>query len=195
MKRTTLMLAVAAVVAAGCSSEPAELAGIVRTPLPDVSQVALPAVADGEEPFTMRAEPGGLLLVYFGFTSCPDVCPTTLSDVRSALAELGDDASRVQVAMATVDPMRDTPDVMTGYLRSFVPDGIPLRTEDDTVLRSAATAFGASYTVTTGDDGGIEVAHTGHLYAVDDQGLLQITWPFGVTDEDIASDLEILLSG
>ncbi|NQV05586.1 SCO family protein [bacterium] len=193
MRKAIIGVILMGIIAAGCAEETV-IAGIVRSPLPDVGAVTLPDIASGT-PLTMKAEPGGLLLVYFGYTSCPDVCPTTLAEIRSALADMGDDAERVQVAMATVDPIRDTDEVMIGYLHSFIPDGHPLRTEDDGELLLAANALGAAYSVVENDEGEIEVAHTGHLYAIDDQGLLQITWPFGIQSDDIRSDIRILLNG
>ncbi len=148
--------------------------------------------AGGEElPF--RAEDGHVLLAYFGYTHCPDVCPTTLADVRSALADLGDDADRVDLAMATIDPDRDTGDVLTPYVRSFVPDAHALRTTDDDQLQVAADLFGVTYDVSTDDAGEVEVTHSGFLYAVDDQGRLLVSWPFGTPSEDVAHDLELLL--
>ncbi|MEX1281112.1 MAG: SCO family protein [Acidimicrobiia bacterium] len=191
MTLPTALLAVLALALAACGSPP-EPAGIVRDPAPVVGDVSLPEVTTGED-FAFVAPPDEVLVVYFGFTSCPDVCPTTLADLRRALEELGRDADRVSVAMATVDPGRDTGEVVTGYLHSFVPDGHPLRTDDDAELAAAAEAFGASYEVTTADDGRIDVAHTGFLYAVDDEGRLALTWPFGIAWQDIQTDLELLL--
>ncbi|MCB0973909.1 MAG: SCO family protein [Actinobacteria bacterium] len=179
--------------ACGGSSTPVDeqLAGIVRTPYPDVQLVSLPD-ADGVE-HNFQAEDDGLLLVYFGYTSCPDVCPTTMSDVSAALGLMGDKADKVQVAMATVDPGRDTGDILEKYVTAFVPDGIALRTDDATALKTAADAFGASYEVTTTDDGDIEVSHTPYVYVVDDQGQLRDQWNFGTTDDDMAHDMELLL--
>ena len=158
-----------------------------------VGDVALPDVADGGAPFTLTAEPDGALVVYFGFTSCPDICPTTLSDLRAALAEMGEGAERVDVAMVTIDPQRDLDATVEGYLRSFVPDGHPLRTSDDAELRAAADAFGADYSIlSTGED--VDVQHTAYLYAVDDAGEIAIVWPFGAEPSRIRSDLEQLLA-
>jgi protein SCO1/2 len=185
------LLVVLAVGIAACG-EPRELAGFVRTPAPSVASASLPDVASGER-FDFVAPEDGLLVLYFGYTSCPDVCPTTLADLRTALEDLGGDADRIDVAMATVDPDRDTPEVLTGYLRSFISDARPLRTESPDELARAAEALGVVYDVSTTDEGDIEVLHSGNLYAVDDRGSLLVTWPFGVEVDDIRLDLEALL--
>ena len=182
-------------VLSGCAtSSPTEgrLNGQVLDPLPEVGAMSLPDAPSGS-PFTFSASPGGILLVYFGYTSCPDICPTTLSAVRTALKQLGSDADRVQLAMVTVDPKRDTGSVLTRYLDSFVPGAHALRTDDDEQLLAVADAFGASYAVSTGPGGSEEVAHTTFLYAVDDQGRIRVQWPFGVQASEVASDLRILL--
>ncbi len=194
MKLLRPLLAVAVLLGACGPAIPDEPAGIVRDPAPEVGSVSLPDLdADGRA-FPFVAGAGGVLVVYFGYTSCPDVCPTTLADLRRAMADM-DEAESIAVAMATVDPDRDTPEVISGYLHSFFPEGHPLRTEDDAELRAAADAFGADYDVTTSEEGDVEVAHTGFLYAVDDQGQLALTWPFGTTWEDIQGDLRWLLHG
>src|SRR5690606_40197961 len=85
-----------------------------------------------------------LLLVYFGYTSCPDVCPTTMADVSAALVDLPPDkAGRVRVAMVTVDPERDTDEILAGYLAHFFSRGIALRTDAPTAIEAAAAAYGA----------------------------------------------------
>lgn len=160
-----------------------------------VAEVALPDVTSGGEPFAMVAEPGGALVAYFGFTYCPDVCPTTLSDLRAALASMGADADSVDVAMVTVDPDRDTDEVISAYLQTFVPDGHALRTDDAVQLKEAGDAFGADFSVITPAEGGVEVTHTAYLYAIDDQGIIRVVWPFGAEPDRIATDLEGLLSG
>lgn len=178
----------------GCGGEDRTLTGIVRSPLPEVGTASLPdAGADGA-PFAFQAPEEGLLLLYFGYTYCPDVCPTTMADVRKTLRELDEDqAARITVAMATVDPERDTAEVITGYVGSFVEGAHGLRTEDDAELRSAADAVGASYDVQRNEEGEIEVAHTGYLYAIDDEGRLLVTWPFPTPQADLQADIELLL--
>lgn len=190
MKRFVLLATL--LVALVACSEP-QLTGFVREPTPSVAGATLPDVTAGGEDFVFRAGEGRLLLVYFGYTSCPDVCPTTLADTRTALGRIGGDADNVDFAMATVDPGRDTDEVIASYVQSFIPGAHALRTADDAELRAAADAFGVSYSVTEAADGDPEVTHTGSLYAVDADGDLLVTWPFGTTIDDLANDLEILL--
>lgn len=159
-----------------------------------VADVVLPDVSNAGADFPMRAEPGEALMVYFGFTSCPDVCPTTLADVKSAMADLGDTAERVRFSMVTIDPERDFDETLTAYVSAFVPSGHALRTTDEAALRAAADAFAADYSVIKSDDG-INVLHTAYLYAIDDAGTIRIVWPFGAEPDRIASDLTEMLAG
>lgn len=168
-------------------------AGYERDPEPLVNEFSLPAVNRGGADFTFQAEADELLLVYFGFASCPDICPTTLADTRLALSELGDRARSIDLAVATVDPARDTDQIITDYVEAFVPTGIALRTDDELALSEAALAFGVSYEIATNDEGEVEVGHTSALFVVDDTGSLVLTWPFGVTTDDMVSDLTTLL--
>jgi protein SCO1 len=190
-----VLFVVGALTVAACGGgTPHEFSGSVRQPFPSVDVVALPDASADDAPFDLRAPDGGLLLVYFGYTFCPDMCPTTLSDVKTALGELGEDADLVEVAFVTVDPDRDTGEQLTGYIDFFAEGrGHALRTTDPDTLRSAADAFGVRYEVTTNDEGEVEVGHTGNLYAVDDQGRLLVTWPFGVSVEALTADLRYLL--
>jgi protein SCO1/2 len=190
--------AVAVLAAAGCGSDDHQLVGLTRDPEPQVDGTTLPDVANGGKPFTIKAPADGLLIVYFGYTNCPDVCPTTLSDVKVALADLGDDASRVATAMITVDPKRDTA-VLADYVRSFVPDAHALATDDQAALQAVAGPFGVSYEVTTSPTGQVQVAHSSYLFAVDDAGKLVLTWPVSANAEtttsakDLAADMKQLL--
>lgn len=198
MIRTTLAAVITSVLivtACGDDDTRVELAGYVREPGPAVDQVALPDLSRGGADFHLRAEPDELLVVYFGFTNCPDVCPTTLADLRAALRRMDDaDAARVSLAVVTVDPDRDIP-LLTDYAQTFVEDAHALATTDPALLRAAAEPFGVSYSVVEADDGTIEVAHTAQMFVVDDQRQLVLTWQFGIAADDLASDLGILLEG
>lgn len=197
-----LLAAVAAVAACGgedaaaptSTEDDGALSGYTREPTPSVAEVELP-IADSGEVLPAAADDGGLRIVYFGYTSCPDVCPTTMSDVKQALAELAeDDRERIDVAMVTVDPDRDVPEKLGAYVTTFVPEGEAVRFADDAGLAEAAAAFGAQYEVETNDEGEIEVGHSGDLYVVDDEGDVVLQWPFGTASEDIAADLSTLLT-
>ncbi len=167
-------------------------AGYTRDPAPFVGEFELPDLSNAGAPFALRAERGELLAVYFGYTNCPDFCPTTLSDVRLARREL-DDPSAVDVAMITIDPDRDLP-ILAEYVGGFFPDdGHALGTDDPSLLARVAAPFGTSYAVDTNAEGEIEVGHRTDLYAVDDEGRIAMTWPFGVTKDALAADFERLL--
>ena len=187
-----LTLAVTALAACGGGND-AGFAGYSRLPAPQVGEVSLPH-ADGTGDVAFRADDGGLLLVYFGYTNCPDFCPTTLADLKVALNRVGDAATGVDVAMVTVDPERDLA-ILDDYITSFFTDGIALGTTDPTVLTAATQPFGVSYLVTQNDAGGTDVAHSTQLYAVDDTGSLVLTWPFGIETQELADDIADLLAG
>jgi protein SCO1/2 len=189
---TILMTIVLAACGGGDTAEDG-LAGFVREPIPRVDRVALPDLSAGGDEFALRAPSGELLAVYFGFTNCPDICPATLSDLRSAIRRLPEtDQDRISLAMISVDPDRDAP-YLVDYTQTFVPGGHALLTGDQAVLRAAAEPFGVSYQVTIDDDGNVDVAHSTQLFLVDDSGSLLLTWQFGISADDIASDLAIML--
>jgi protein SCO1/2 len=166
-----------------------ELAGIVRTPAPAVDATTVPSLTNPGDDVEFRAEPGGFLAVYFGYTNCPDVCPTTMADWAVALRRLPPELSdSVDTLMVTVDPDRDN-EVLAGYVTSFVADAEAAGTTDAEVLAAAAEPFGVSYDVVTTDDGDVEVSHSGFLYLVDDEGRLLVTWPFGLSSRDMAADV------
>ena len=171
-----------------------ELAGYRRDPAPVVGDLTLPDLTTDGGEFALRADPGEILAVYFGYTNCPDFCPTTLSDLRLATRRMDpSDAARVDLAMVTVDPDRDLP-VLAGYVTSFLEGAHALGTADAGRLATVAAPFGAGYEVTTNDDGEIDVAHSTSLYALNDDGEIVLTWQFGVSIDDLAADLTQLLA-
>jgi protein SCO1/2 len=170
------------------------LAGIVREPSPVVDETPIPSLTNEGDDVVFRAQSGGLQVVYFGYTNCPDVCPTTMFDHTVSLRLLPDDmAEQVDTVMVTVDPDRDL-ELLTGYVQSFVPDGEAAGTADPAVLEAAAEPFGVGYDVVEASDGSIEVSHSGFLYVVGDNGELLLAWPFGTSSEEMAADMFQLLS-
>lgn len=170
-----------------------EFVGLTRDPAPAVDVTEVPDVSRDGEPFRFVAPPDGLLVVFFGYTNCPDVCPTTLADLRRALTDLGDDAERIDTVMVTIDPARDA-DVVTEYIQGFVPEAHAVALDDDAVLQEVTLAFGVSYQVDVRQGGRVDVVHSDTtLFAVDDTGTLLLTWPFGTSSDDLADDLRQLL--
>ncbi|MGD2059422.1 MAG: SCO family protein [Acidimicrobiia bacterium] len=144
-------------------------------------------------PVDIEALQGDVVFVYFGYTHCPDVCPLTLGTVDDALDGLGDDAQRVTTIMVTVDPMRDTPEVLDAYVANFDETFRGVWGEEPDI-RSVATQYGVTYEYEEeGDDGSYLVAHTASLLAIDPEGALRIVYPFGVSAEALTADLRELL--
>lgn len=205
MRRLLVLLLTMTLALAACGSgaddsatetaddNPSGLAGYERDPEPAVGSITLPPANLDAEEFAFVADPGELLMVTFGFTSCPDICPTTLADMRIAFTELGARADDVDLAWVSIDPDRDGVEEATTYVEAFVADGIALRTDDATELAIAADAFGVTYIIDTNDAGELEVAHTPNVFVVDDTGSIILTWPFGVPSADMVNDLNILL--
>ena len=168
--------------------DPLRSDGITVTDVTDSG--AYPAEADT---FELVARPESLLVVYFGFTNCPDICPTSLAELRAALQRIGDDAERVDLAMITVDPERDTAEVLNGYVGSFVDRYHVLRPSSPEELETVENAFLASSSVTKTADGRVEVSHTATTYVVDENGVVQVELPFGHGVDNLVNDLQVLL--
>lgn len=193
IRRSMAAAIVAVFTIAACGGDEPTLTGYERDPAPEVGDISMPNLTEGEGDFAFRADEGELLVVYFGYLNCPDFCPTTMADLKQARNRLDDDlAERVDVAMVTVDPDRDL-DSLPAYVEGFFPDGIALGSADEADLTAAAAPFGVQWAISEGEDGEPLVGHTTSLYAVDDRGVLVVTWPFGVEIDQLATDLEILL--
>lgn len=137
---------------------------------------------------------GKLVVLYFGYTYCPDVCPTTLAEVKKALAKLGDRSDDIQVIMITVDPDRDTPQVLNGYLSSF-DDRFMGMTGPIAELQRVATLYGIYFARAEGSEAtDYLVDHTASMMVINDEGYLKLVFPYGTSAEDIASDLDYLLT-
>ncbi len=177
------------------------LSGLVRTPPLRVGELSLPDVTDpstdadpaAAPPFVFRAEAGGLLAVYFGYTQCPDLCPTTFADLRKARSLLGERGERFGAAFVTIDPVRDTPDILRGYIRTFFADGHAIRTLDWDLLRGVEDRFLASSKITVGAGSSYQVSHTANTYVVDEAGTVVVEWPFGTSSKAMAADLDLLM--
>jgi protein SCO1/2 len=138
---------------------------------------------------------GKAVILFFGYTQCPDVCPTNLSNMREVLGKLGSDADRVQMLFMTVDPARDTPALLKEYVPSFHPTFLGLYAD---AAHTAATAkeFKVFYVKQPGSTPTTyTVDHTAGSYVFDPQGKLRLYVKHGDTPERIAEDLKRLLAG
>ncbi|MDP2132276.1 MAG: SCO family protein [Sulfuritalea sp.] len=138
---------------------------------------------------------GKAVVLFFGYTQCPDVCPTTLSALRDPMALLGDDAKRVQVLFVTVDPARDTPQLLAQYVPAFHPGFLGLYGDEKTIAAVAKDfkVFYAKQPGKTADTYSID--HSTGSYAFDPQGKLRLLLRHGEAPANVAADLKLLLAG
>lgn len=135
------------------------------------------------------------VVVFFGYTQCPDICPTTLTAMKEVMALLGPDADRVQVLFVTVDPERDTQALLAAYVPWFDPRFRGLYGDAAATL-AAAREFRVFYSKVKGETAmGYSIDHSATSYAFDPQGRLRLLIPFGAKPEHIAADLRKLLAG
>jgi protein SCO1/2 len=171
------------------------LRGVTRTPPVQTSDLSVPdeSPSAAGAPLRLAAPAGKLLLLYFGYTTCPDVCPTTLADLGDALRRLGPARRDVQTAMMTIDPERDTGARLSSYLRHFVKRRYhALRTTDPSLQATVLARLGARADRVPRARG-YDFEHTAIVYVLDDQGTVVVEWPFGTDPRDIAHDLRVLL--
>jgi protein SCO1/2 len=134
---------------------------------------------------------GKAVLVFFGFTHCPDVCPTTLADISQVMKGLGPDAERVQVLFVTVDPERDTREELGKYVTAFDPRFLGLY-GDAAATQRAAREFKVYYEKRKTADG-YSVDHSGQTYVIDPQGRLRLFVRPDRLGSDLQEDLRTLL--
>ncbi|MBL8522942.1 MAG: SCO family protein [Betaproteobacteria bacterium] len=144
---------------------------------------------------TMADFRGKSVVMFFGFTHCPDVCPTTLSDMRKVMELLGPDAGRLQVLFITVDPKRDTQDLLAKYVPSFNPTFLGLR-GDQAATDKVASDFKIVHQIQEGKTPeSYTVAHTAASLVFDPQGRLRLFINYGMEPGKIAADIKLLLKG
>nr|BAL54381.1 electron transport protein SCO1/SenC [uncultured Chloroflexota bacterium] len=158
-------------------------------PAPDFTLTS----GDGQV-FRLSEQRGRIVLLFFGYTSCPDVCPTTLAELKQVFQKLSsDEQERIRVFFITVDPQRDSPERVQQYANRFHPSFIGLSGSEE-VLTPVWQAYGVYREVLPAESAsGYLVAHSARIYLVDHEGNLRLTFPFGTPSEDILFDLKILL--
>jgi protein SCO1/2 len=134
---------------------------------------------------------GKAVVLFFGFTHCPDICPTTLADISHSIKQLGADAERVQVLLVSVDPERDTQEALAKYVTAFDPRFLGLR-GDLAATRKVAAEFKIYFEKRKQGDG-YTVDHSGQSYVIDPQGRLRLLVRHDRIGQDLAADLRSLL--
>ncbi|HEV3008223.1 MAG TPA: SCO family protein [Burkholderiales bacterium] len=134
---------------------------------------------------------GKAVVLFFGFTHCPDICPTTLADISHAIQQLGPDAQRVQMLMVSVDPERDTPESLAKYVTAFDPRFLGLRGDLEATKKVAAEFKIYFAKRKTGDS--YNVDHSAQSYVIDPQGRLRLLVRHDRIAQDLAADLRALL--
>lgn len=185
MRKWILAFIVVAATVAGCQHE---------------SLPVLPVGGDfsltdfNNQPFRLASLRGKAVLIFFGYTSCPDVCPTTLSKLSAVYKRLGGDATQVKTLYITVDPERDTPAVLRADLGNFRVDALGL-TGTKPQIDKIVHLYGASYEIipTPESEDKYTVAHSTTLYALDPQGRTRIVFPYEATVDQIVNGIERIL--
>ncbi|WP_374567908.1 SCO family protein [Ideonella sp.] len=196
-RRTALHLAAALAIGAtglaGCAKKPVAFQGIDITGADYARQLSLPD-ADGKLR-TLADFKGKVVVVFFGYTQCPDVCPTTLAEIATVKKQLGADGDKLVGVFVTVDPERDTAPVVKAYVESFGKDFVALRGSVDEVKATAREfkVFFAKEPGTT--DGSYTINHTSNSYVFDPQGRVRLAERYGAGPEALAQDVKALLDG
>jgi protein SCO1/2 len=146
------------------------------------------------KPRTIADFRGKLVFVFFGYTHCPDICPTTLSDMAGIMKSLGSDADKLQVLFITLDPERDTPEVMAGYVPAFHSGFLGLY-GDRAATEKVARDFKLFQQRVPGPDGkSYTIDHTAASYVFDTRGHLRLFVRHGQNGAPLLNDLKLLLS-
>jgi protein SCO1 len=150
---------------------------------------------DRGQPVTNQSWPGKYLLVYFGYTHCPDICPTALSTMAHALTLMGADARKVQPLFITVDPQRDSAAALKAYTALFSSRIMGL-TGKPADIQAAAATYGAHYARENppGSGGDYAMAHSTDMYLVYPSGALAATLPQGITAQALAASIDSRLN-
>jgi len=183
LRAATVALLLGAVATLGCAPKPTTIGG----------DFALTDHTGAR--FELESQRGKILLVFFGYTMCPDVCPTTLSKLSAVTRRLGDAKSEMRTLYITVDPERDTPEVLRADLALFSLDAVGLtgtRAEVDAVVK----LFGASYEIVPTPESAAKysVSHSTTLYLLDREGRVRQTFPYEATVDEVAAGIQALLA-
>lgn len=191
--RRVALIATLATALVACSAEKVAFQGIDITGAEYARELALPDTAGTLR--TLSEFKGKVVVVFFGYTQCPDVCPTTLAEIAEVKGKLGADAGKLQPILVTVDPERDTPEVLSAYAASFGRDVVALRGSLEQT-RAAAKEFKVFFAKVPGrNEGSYTMDHTAGSYVFDVQGRIRLFIRHGSGADAMASDVRKLIAG
>jgi protein SCO1/2 len=145
-------------------------------------------------PRTLPDFKGKVVVMFFGFTHCPDVCPTTLAAMKEAMKRLGADAERVQVLLVTVDPERDTPEVLKQYVTAFDPRFLGLTGDAQAIARTTREFKVIAQKNPGPDPQNYTMDHSAGTYLFDAQGRLRLFMGYGQGPDVLVHDVRALLA-
>jgi len=146
------------------------------------------------QPYSSTNAHGKVVMLFFGFTHCPDVCPNTLSTIQTVLGQLGDKAEHVQPIFITVDPQRDKPEILKNYLQYFGSNYIGLTgasEEIDKVVKQYQGFYSFEGDISSGH---YSVDHTSNLYIINTLGKVANIIPYGLPPQAITNAIEKILA-
>jgi len=199
VRRNVLLAALLCVALAGCdklglsSSAPAlAFRGADITGADYARTLALPDVTGRQR--TLADFKGKVTVVFFGYTQCPDVCPTTMAELAQVKKSLGADGDKLQGVFVTIDPERDTPEILKSYMASFDPSFIALRgTVEQT--QAAAKEFKVFFAKVPGKtEGSYTMDHTAGAFVLDGKGNARLFERYGGGAEALAADIKALIT-
>lgn len=188
--RILLALALALCVAAcGPSGKPTfQLTDVTGAPMGR----SLALTDHSGKPRTLADFKGKVVVIFFGFTQCPDVCPTTLAEMGKVVKELGAEGDKVQVLFVSVDPERDTPELLKQYVTAFHPSFLALR-GDMEATKAAAKEFKVFFQKQPLKTGGYSVDHSAGTFILDQQGRLRLFAQYNSSGQALLADIRTLL--
>ena len=178
---------------AACSPDKPAFKGIDITGATYARELNLPDSSG--KPRSLADFKGKVMVVFFGFAQCPDVCPTTLAEIAEVKRKLGADGNKVQGVFVTLDPERDTAEVLAAYIANFGPDFVALRgTPEQTT--AAAKEFKVYFAKVPGKtEGSYTIDHTAGAFVFDAQGKVRLFLRYGGGVEAMQADVKALLAG
>lgn len=191
MRRLFVILFVALILSSGCGA-PYRYSGSVIDPPMSLADWAIPD--QHGQPFQLSAQHGKVTLLYFGYTNCPDFCPTTMGDWKQLHQQLGADADAVRFVMITIDPQRDTEQVLAQFLEHFDPAFIGLRpTAEQLASLSKEYGLGLQSHAQGNSNGSHQLPHGTYTYVLDQSGALRLLFRSDADVSGMSADIKHLL--